>query len=80
MRALVRSPRSVRAVADEGEPGTFKDRTLLEGDPHLLVEGIALTAYPPLSALPQAAPGSGLGQTLWLVSIAIFPSGERSIS
>jgi cytochrome c oxidase subunit 1 len=30
------------------------------------------TAYPPLSALPQAAPGSGLGQTLWLVSIAIF--------
>jgi NADH-quinone oxidoreductase subunit F len=31
--------------ADEGEPGTFKDRTLIEGDPHLLVEGIALTAY-----------------------------------
>jgi len=30
------------------------------------------TAYPPLSALPQAAPGSGLGQSLWLVSIAIF--------
>jgi len=30
------------------------------------------TAYPPLSALPQAAPGSGLGQTLWLISIAIF--------
>jgi len=31
--------------ADEGEPGTFKDRTLIEGDPHLLVEGIALAAY-----------------------------------
>ncbi len=30
------------------------------------------TAYPPLSALPQAAPGSGLGQDLWLVSIALF--------
>jgi len=30
------------------------------------------TSYPPLSALPQAAPGSGPGQTLWLVSIAIF--------
>ena len=30
------------------------------------------TAYPPLSALPQAGPGEGLGQTLWLVSIAIF--------
>ena len=30
------------------------------------------TAYPPLSALPGAAPGSGLGQTLWLVSLAIL--------
>ena len=30
------------------------------------------TIYPPLSALPQAIPGSGLGQDLWLVSIALF--------
>ncbi|MDR5709667.1 MAG: cbb3-type cytochrome c oxidase subunit I [Armatimonadota bacterium] len=30
------------------------------------------TAYPPLSALPQAAPGSGPGQSVWLLSIAIF--------
>jgi cytochrome c oxidase subunit I len=28
--------------------------------------------YPPLSALPQAMPGSGLGMTLWLVSMALF--------
>jgi cytochrome c oxidase subunit I len=28
--------------------------------------------YPPLSALPQAAPGSGDGMTLWLVSMALF--------
>lgn len=28
--------------------------------------------YPPLSALPQAIPGSGLGMTLWLISMAIF--------
>ncbi len=28
--------------------------------------------YPPLSALPQAISGSGLGMTLWLVSIALF--------
>ncbi|HEY8498154.1 MAG TPA: cbb3-type cytochrome c oxidase subunit I, partial [Limnochordales bacterium] len=27
------------------------------------------TAYAPLSAVPQAAPGSGLGQTLWLISL-----------
>lgn len=30
------------------------------------------TVYPPLSALPEASSGSGLGMTLWLVSIAMF--------
>jgi len=30
------------------------------------------TIYPPLSALPQAMPGSGMGMTLWLISMAIF--------
>jgi NADH-quinone oxidoreductase subunit F len=31
--------------ADEMEPGTFKDRLLLEGDPHQLIEGAILSAY-----------------------------------
>ncbi len=31
--------------ADEMEPGTFKDRVLLEGNPHQLIEGIILGAY-----------------------------------
>ncbi len=31
--------------ADEGEPGTFKDRTLIEGDPHRLIEGIIISSY-----------------------------------
>lgn len=30
------------------------------------------TIYPPLSALPQAQPGSGMGMTLWLVSMTFF--------
>ncbi|MEO0041075.1 MAG: hypothetical protein RL329_523 [Bacteroidota bacterium] len=30
------------------------------------------TAYPPLSALPQASSGSGAGMTLWTVSLALF--------
>lgn len=30
------------------------------------------TIYPPLSALPQAMSGSGLGMTIWLVSIGVF--------
>ncbi|MCG2787976.1 MAG: NADH-quinone oxidoreductase subunit NuoF [Anaerolineae bacterium] len=31
--------------ADESEPGTFKDRIVLEGDPHLTIEAMALAAY-----------------------------------
>ena len=30
------------------------------------------TVYPPLSVLPEAVPGSGLGMTLWIVSMALF--------
>ncbi|HLF86304.1 MAG TPA: NADH-quinone oxidoreductase subunit F, partial [Nitrospiria bacterium] len=31
--------------ADEGEPGTFKDRELMEKDPHQMIEGIAISSY-----------------------------------
>src|SRR5690606_9779680 len=31
--------------ADEGEPGTFKDRVIMESDPHLIVEGMIIAAY-----------------------------------
>jgi NADH:ubiquinone oxidoreductase subunit F (NADH-binding) len=31
--------------ADEGEPGNFKDRTLLENDPHAIIEGMLILAY-----------------------------------
>ncbi|MCK4547375.1 MAG: NADH-quinone oxidoreductase subunit NuoF [Candidatus Eisenbacteria sp.] len=31
--------------ADEGEPGTFKDRQIMEYDPHLLLEGMAICAH-----------------------------------
>ena len=38
-------PRYVVANGDEMEPGTFKDRLLLERDPHQLVEGMILAGY-----------------------------------
>ena len=38
-------PRYLVINADESEPGTFKDRQLLERDPHQLVEGIILSSY-----------------------------------
>ena len=31
--------------ADEGDPGAFMDRAVIEGDPHRLIEGMALAAY-----------------------------------
>ncbi len=31
--------------ADESEPGTFKDRVIIEKDPHLLIEGMLIAAY-----------------------------------
>ena len=38
-------PRYLVVNADEGEPGTFKDRYLLERDPHSLLEGMLIAAY-----------------------------------
>jgi NADH-quinone oxidoreductase subunit F len=38
-------PKYLVANADEMEPGSFKDRVLLEGSPHQLVEGMIISAY-----------------------------------
>jgi NADH-quinone oxidoreductase subunit F len=38
-------PRYLVVNADEGEPSTFKDRMLVERDPHQLIEGIVISAY-----------------------------------
>ncbi len=39
------TPKTVVCNADEGEPGCFKDRVLMDHDPHGLIEGMALAAY-----------------------------------
>lgn len=38
-------PKYLVANGDEMEPGTFKDRLLMEGDPHLLIEGMLIAAH-----------------------------------
>lgn len=43
-----RSPGDLKYLicnADEGDPGAFMDRSILEGDPHSLIEGMAIAAY-----------------------------------
>jgi NADH:ubiquinone oxidoreductase subunit F (NADH-binding) len=43
--AATEGVRYVVCNADEGEPGTFKDREIMEKDPHLLVEGMVIAAF-----------------------------------
>jgi NADH-quinone oxidoreductase subunit F len=45
MGPQARRPKYLVVNADEMEPGTFKDRLLLEGDPHQIVEGSIASAY-----------------------------------
>jgi len=42
---LLECMRYIVCNADEGEPGTFKDRIIMEQDPHLLLEGMIIAAY-----------------------------------
>ncbi|MGH7356411.1 MAG: NAD(P)H-dependent oxidoreductase subunit E [Candidatus Rokuibacteriota bacterium] len=44
-RAATGSPKYVVVNGEEGEPGIFKDRHLMEGDPHQLLEGMLLAAW-----------------------------------
>lgn len=44
-RATGRSPRYLIVNAEEGEPGIYKDRHIMEGNPFLLLEGLAIAAY-----------------------------------
>ena len=52
--------------AEEGEPGIFKDRHIMEGDPHLLLEGMLIAAY-----------ASGAGQAYVYVNAEANLSAER---
>jgi NADH-quinone oxidoreductase subunit F len=46
-------PTYLLANADEAEPGTFKDRVIIEKDPHLLLEGMIIAAFA-ISSNPMA--------------------------
>jgi len=39
------TPKYVICNADESEPGTFKDRLILEGDPHSIIEALIIAGY-----------------------------------
>ena len=41
----VDKPKYLCVNADEGEPGTFKDRYIMSHNPHMLIEGIIITSF-----------------------------------
>ncbi len=45
VRAAMGTPKYVVCNADESEPGTFKDRALLEGDPFVVIEAMTIEAF-----------------------------------
>ncbi len=44
-RKVDRSPKYILCNADEGDPGAFMDRSILEGDPHSVLEAMAIGGY-----------------------------------
>jgi NADH:ubiquinone oxidoreductase subunit F (NADH-binding)/NADPH-dependent glutamate synthase beta subunit-like oxidoreductase/(2Fe-2S) ferredoxin len=44
-KGVENSQKYVLCNADEGDPGAFMDRSVLEGDPHSIIEGMAIAAY-----------------------------------
>ena len=44
-RSVPRTPRFLVVNSEEGEPGIFKDRHIMEGMPHRLLEGLIIAAY-----------------------------------
>ena len=70
--APVKAPQKyVVCNADEGDPGAFMDRSVLEGDPHCIVEAMAIAGY---------AIGATKGSSMFGPSIPSPSSGCRSLS
>jgi NADH:ubiquinone oxidoreductase subunit F (NADH-binding)/(2Fe-2S) ferredoxin len=44
-RAVKRTPKYIICNGDEGDPGAYMDRSVLEGDPHSVLEGLIIAAY-----------------------------------
>jgi len=65
--------------ADEMEPGTFKDKYLMEGDPHQLVEGIILSAYAVEADEAYVFVRGEYGVAIAAVTRAIAAAGEAGL-
>jgi len=65
--------------ADEGEPGTWKDRIIMENDPHLLLEGMLIAAYAIGATKAFVYLRAEYYKSIDMVSKAIADAKERGI-
>ena len=65
-RSVDSSPRYLVVNSEEGEPGVFKDRHLMEGVPHRIIEGTVIAAY-----------ASGVGEAFFYINAEAGLSAER---
>jgi NADH-quinone oxidoreductase subunit F len=78
-RAQRPGPRYFVVNADEMEPGTFKDRLLLEGDPHQLIEGILLSAYAVDADIAYVFIRGEYGHAISLMEHAVAEAAEAGL-
>jgi len=65
--------------ADEGEPGTFKDRLILEGDPHSVLEAMAIAGYAVGARMGYIYVRAEYPQSIRHLEVAIAQAKERGL-
>uniref|UniRef100_A0A7V4DGC7 NADH-quinone oxidoreductase subunit NuoF n=1 Tax=Candidatus Caldatribacterium californiense TaxID=1454726 RepID=A0A7V4DGC7_9BACT len=65
--------------ADEGEPGTFKDRLILEGDPHSVLEAMAIAGYAVGASMGYIYVRAEYPQSIRHLEVAIAQAKERGL-
>ncbi|WP_184638628.1 NAD(P)H-dependent oxidoreductase subunit E [Streptomonospora salina] len=73
------TPRYVICNADESEPGTFKDRVLMEGDPFAVVEALTIAGYANNAAVGYIYIRGEYPRALWLLENAVELARERNL-
>ncbi|MFD0802255.1 NADH-quinone oxidoreductase subunit F, partial [Streptomonospora algeriensis] len=73
------TPRYVICNADESEPGTFKDRVLMEGDPFSVIESLTIAGYANNAATGYLYIRGEYPRALWLLENAIELARARNL-
>ena len=81
-RTAAAVPSAIRYVicnGDEGDPGAFMDRSIMEGDPHAVLEGMAICAFAVGAAQGYIYVRKEYPRALTVLQTAIEQAGERGL-